>query len=156
VKKLGLTEREAQAILATTEYTDAEVAQALRVNIHAISAAFSESTVAAIVADKKLDTPIGLPKLEADALHVRTLAGASDKLLAANGQLHAAARVEASALQKVESVLVPQLRARATVDSTLKNTFAPIFAYHHAAHPGHHGHSHDVSATPAAGTTTTT
>lgn len=46
VKKVGLTEREAQAILASDDHTEDEVAQALRVNIHAISAAFSEPTFA--------------------------------------------------------------------------------------------------------------
>jgi len=108
------------------------------------------------VADKKLDVPVSASALESQALHVRTLASASDKLRAADGELHAAARVEASSLQHVESKLTPQLRARAAVDSKVRETFAPLFAYHHAAHPGHHAHSNSPAVTPAATTASST
>jgi len=138
---LNLSEREGQAMLSLSPVSDEEVAAALRVNIHALGAAFSESTVAAITADKKLDLPVTSQELVDDSEHVRVLAGASDKLRVLDGELHAAARVEASALQRVESKLLPQLRARAAVDAKLRDTFAALFAYHHAKNPGHHGHA---------------
>jgi hypothetical protein len=148
VEKLGLTEREAQALLAVDPPTDAQVQEAAKVNLHAIGAAFSAATVTAINADKKLTSPVAGDALSSAALHVRTMSSASDKLQAMDRAAHASSRVEANALANVEKAIVPEIRARANVDASVKETFAAILAYHHARNPGHHHHAATEAPSP--------
>jgi hypothetical protein len=154
VQKLGLTEREAQALLDAPGVSAEEVQAAPKANIPAIAAAFSEDTVEAMVTDPKLDLGTYAADLRGVAARVRVNASATQKLLHLHDEAYAASRVDAGTLQSVDYIATPQIVSRARVSSGVRRTYSPLLAYHHVRSPGRHGGGHSSGGTggPSSGT----
>jgi hypothetical protein len=136
---LGLTEGEAQLLLAARPATDAELAEALKEDIHALGLALPATTVHALVSDPKVELGTHAEGFEDRASRLRSAASLEDKLTHGVQLVHGAARLDASLASKALSDLVPQLTTRARVTPKVKETYSTILAYAHARHPGHKG-----------------
>ncbi len=146
VARFQLTEAEAQALLNAPEVTDEEILDAEKVDIHALAHAFVPTAVDALVADEKFEMQ---PEVKAEVVsrsgRVRVTSSACDKVDALRNFAWAAAKLDGSYLQGKLNDLVPQLKARARANTTVRTTYSPFLAYQHSRYPGRRGHP----ATPA-------
>jgi hypothetical protein len=139
---LGLTEAEALAILSAPVVTSEEVHDVTKVDLHAIANAVSPTTVHALSTDPKIELQADdADKLDPRATRVRTAASACDKLQKVHDALEGSVRVDASVLQTMINVVVPQIRARARANSAVKTTYSSLLAYQKARYPGRKGGS---------------
>lgn len=147
--RLGLSEPEAAALLAVPEVSDAEAAQAMHVDIHALAHAFAPSIVEALTHDPKAE----LGKWEAEvaprADRVRLVSSACDKLQAVHDAAAASVKVDAGFLQELANRVVPQLRVRARVNDAVRTTYAGLLAYYHSRYPGRRYAQHASEAIAA-------
>jgi hypothetical protein len=148
---IGLTEREALAILSAEDATPEELSIAMKVDLHAMAAALDEATVHALVTDSKIDLGAHGDQLEARAASLRTSAAAEDKLQHVVDALHGAARLDATVAQDAINAVVPQIRTRARVNPAVRTVYSSILAYQRSRFPGVRGKrgEPDSDATPA-------
>ncbi|MBS2028759.1 MAG: hypothetical protein JST54_12730 [Deltaproteobacteria bacterium] len=152
IAKLGLTEQQAQMLLEAEEPSADQLAEAAKVNLPAIAAAFSAGTMAAVLAEPGLSTKIDKSDAKAAAARVNLCNDALAPFGELTGRVTAAAKLDAGLLEEFESQVFKQLSARAEVDDGVKKRFAALFAYHHHRFPGRGGKKAgtDQSQAPAA------
>ena len=136
---LALTEGEALALLGARPASDAELAVAQRVDLHALALGLEESTVHALVTDPKVDLGVHADDFEPRAARVRVAASAEAKLQHSIDSLHNSTRLDASTAQEVLNLVVPALRARTRLNANVTKTYSTLLAYQHARFPGHRG-----------------
>ena len=149
VAHMGLTEREARALLACHGVSEAEVEEALKADLHAIASAMSESTEHTLLTDPKLDlSDDDKSQLPVVAPRVRVLSSAADKVQALHDTAYAEARVDTGWMQALLYRVILQIKSRSRLNEAVRRTYSGLLAYHHARHPGRHRHATAVASVP--------
>jgi len=139
VELLKLTEQQAQFLLNLEEATEDQIAEAKKVNLPAIGAAFSAAMVAAIFGEPGLAMNVDKVSAEKAAERVSLCNQALSPFSDLSDKASASAKVDAGVLFALELEIFKQLQAKSEVDKTVATRFAPIFAYHHHRYPGRGG-----------------
>jgi hypothetical protein len=136
--KWGLTEREGQAVLESRDVSESVLKTLARVSPPDIAAAFSPEVVQALVspgATVRL-RPQQVARLDDAVERTQLAASVEGKLSAAVEVVDHAARKDASFLDEVVHLVIPQIQTQQVVDDTLGTTFESLLAYWDARYPG--------------------
>jgi hypothetical protein len=136
--KWGITEREGQLALEAREVSENVLKGLAKVSPADLAEGFSTGAVevlAAPGASIRLK-PQQVARLAEAVDRTRTAASVVDKLSGAAQVVDQTARRDASFLDEVAHVVVPQIQAQVVVDDTLETTFEALLAYWSARYPG--------------------
>ena len=142
---MGITEDDAESLLSLQAPSPDELAEAAKVSLPAMAAAFSETLTETLVTDKKFELPRSATEITEAATRVRTLAHLESALGDQYDAVHAAGRQDCTLLAEVAAAVMPQLLARIKTNRAVKNSYASLLAYWHQRFPGHRA----AHATPA-------
>lgn len=146
IAHIGLTEGEAQAILATSAAAQDELDVTTKIDLIALANALPAVVVRALATDPKIDLGTDAPEFAARATRVHGRALAEEKLTGTIEALHGASRVDADVVQQTLTSVVRQIRVRAKQNPAVRTAYASVLAYHRARFPGHHATAN--AATP--------
>ena len=134
---LGLAEAELDELLALGHGTEAaevaaDVAARPALVVREVATAYPETTVQALLLERSVRLPGGLPRSEVAtaAARLRLLVRARDGLMKLAERCETASQETAAVLDRVALRVAPQLHAAVALDSDKAPAFRPLLQYH--------------------------
>ena len=152
VVKLGLTEHELRAAVTAKEVPRDVLLRLAKVSVRAIADAFTPEVVGALLASGSSIRlkPQHLQVLAECAKRTRDAASVDAKLGAAAVLVEQGARKDASTLDEIVHLVMPQITSQSAVDDGLSSQYESVLAYWSQRYPGPPKKSSKAAATPPA------